>query len=277
MKIGAHLSIAKGHAQALTEIIQMGGNALQIFSQSPRNWGDGVFISEETAEAFKKKKKELGINPVYFHASYLVNLADGDRIGAFSRRTLIAELKAASLMDIRGTIVHLGSFKEEKTDGKFRTLIANIKEILAATPENTGFIIENAGNNKIGKDIEEIRTIIEEVGSDRVKVCLDTCHLHAAGYDLRTEILTDFFLDDFEKKIGLNKLEVFHINDSRDEFGSGRDRHENLGEGRVGTDVFRLLVNHPKVKHLPFIIETPGFQKKGPDKRNMDILKGLIG
>lgn len=269
------MSISGGYANALDNLVNIGGNCLQIFSTSPRNWVSGEIESSE-AENFIETKKRLGVEPIYFHASYLINLADGERVGDFSKKSLIAELSIADRLKVKGSIVHLGSFKNEKSEEKYQTLLANIAEVLEDTPADTLFIIENAGNQKIGKDLDEITRIIKDLKDDRVRVCLDTCHLHAAGYNLSTPEELEYFLYDFDSKIGLSKLELIHANDSRDDFGSGRDRHENIGEGKVGTGVFKLLVNHPKTNHLPFIIETPGFDQKGPDKKNLDILKELV-
>lgn len=283
IKLGAHVSTAGGFEKALTHLSDIGGNVLQIFSASPRGWNfaktDPLQISR-----FKEVKANLHINDVYFHASYLINLADGEKTGHMSKLSLIAELKVASVLGVKGSIIHLGSFKKNKTNEKYNILIKNIKEVLAQTPENTFFIIENAGNNKIGQSLDEIAQIITDVETPRrdvstqrrLRVCLDTCHLFSAGFDLREGDKLTAFLDEFDKKIGLEKLEVWHLNDSRDPFASGRDRHENIGEGTIGLDEFRLILNHPKLKHLPFIIETPGFDGNGPDKKNLDILKSLL-
>lgn len=272
MKIGAHQSIAGGYIHALDRIKNIGGNCLQIFSSSPRGW-NFTKLDEVRMVMFLEKKSELIIDPIYFHASYLVNLADSGRIGSMSRLSLIAELNVAPKLKIKGSIIHLGSFKNNID---FIPLIKNIKEILEKTPSDSLFIIENAGNKKIGKNLAEIAEIINQVGNPRVRVCLDTCHLHSAGYDLTSKQKLDNFLLHFDKLIGLQKLELIHLNDSKDKFNSGRDRHENIGNGTLGLTVFKLLLNHPMTRNLPFIIETPGFADAGPDKRNLDILKSLF-
>lgn len=275
IRLGAHVSTAGGFEKTLTHLSNIGGNVLQIFSASPRGWN---FAKTDPIQSscFKEAKEKLRVDPVYFHASYLINLADGEKTGYMSKLSLIAELKAASTLGVKGSIIHLGSFKDSKTDEKYNILIKNIKEILAQTPEDTYFIAENAGNRKIGQSLDEITSIIRDVDNPRMKVCLDTCHLFSAGFDLREGDKLTAFLDEFDKKIGLEKLEVWHLNDSRDPFYSGRDRHENIGAGTIGLDEFRLILNHPKLKHLPFIIETPGFDGNGPDKKNLEILKSLI-
>lgn len=283
--LGAHLSISGGYHKALESINEKGGNCLQIFSASPRAWNFAK-PSEEMINEFMKAKQRLNIDPVYFHASYLINLAWNNRIGQLSKQLLKHELKLASKLGIKGSIVHLGSYKKEVTRldlelqdkgfGKYDDLTVHIKEILDETPKNTLFMIENAGNNKIGKKLDEISVIIEQVDNARVKVCLDTCHLYSSGYDLSTKENLDQFLEAFDSLIGLERLELFHFNDSKDPFNSGRDRHENIGKGTVPIETFRLIMTHPKLKHLPCIIETPGFDDKGPDKQNLDILKSLL-
>lgn len=283
-RIGAHVSIDEGHSAALDRIAAMGGNCLQIFSISPMAW-QRAKLADDAIQTFINRKQELGIDPVYFHATYLVNLADTDRIGQSSVKALISELELASRMKIRGSIVHLGSFKEKEKENpmmidlfpdKYKTLVENIGTIIEATPDDTVFILENAGNRKIGRTMDEVFRIVKDIQSNRLKVCLDTCHLHAAGYKLDTRDDFERFLDIFDKGIGLEKIELWHMNDSRDPFGSLRDRHENLGEGFVGITVFQNIATNPATKHIPMIIETPGFDNKGPDKENLDILKGFI-
>ncbi|NTU46861.1 deoxyribonuclease IV [Candidatus Roizmanbacteria bacterium] len=280
MNIGAHVSTAGGFSKALEKLSQMGGTALQCFSTSPRGWNSAV-VSEDAAYEFRKKKQELGIDPVYFHASYLINLADSGSTGHLSKQVLTAELNTAHAMDVRGSIIHLGSYKDSKQiasslfppERNYEGMIQNIQEVLQNTPPSTLFIIENAGNRKVGLTLEEIGTIVQKVNSLRVKICLDTCHLHAAGYDLTTQDKLDSFLKKFDQLIGLDRLEVFHVNDSKDPFGSYHDKHENIGYGSVGTDVFRLVLNDPRTKNLPFILEVPGIKNEGPDKENIDILR----
>jgi len=272
MKFGAHVSISGGYIGAIEKVHEIGGNALQIFSTSPRGWNFAK-VDTDVVEEFKKTKKQLNVDPVYFHASYLINLANTEKGGELSRSSLIHELKLASMMDVRGSIVHLGSFKNNPD---LNVVASAINEILSKTPPNTLFMIENAGNKKIGKDLTEIAALIKLINNKRVRVCLDTCHMYSAGYDISTHKNLEEFLKRFDHAIGLDRLEVIHVNDSRDPYDSGRDRHENIGQGTLTLEPFRLLLNDPKTNHLPFIIETPGFDDNGPDKKNLDILKKLV-
>ncbi len=275
MKLGAHQSISGGYSEALKRISNIGGNCLQIFSSSPRGWNFAK-PSEDEIKKFLTLNSSLLISPIYFHATYLINLADDSRIGHMSKLSLITELNLASKLNIKGSIIHLGSYKNQVSSIKYEVLIKNIKEILEKTPKDTFFIIENAGNRKIGQTLEEISQIVKDVDNSRVRICFDTCHLFSNGYQFDNDNELNIFLDKLEKLDLLDKLEVWHINDSRDEFDSGHDRHDNIGSGKMKIEEFKTLLNHSKTKNFPFIIETPGFDGNGPDKKNLDILKSLI-
>lgn len=270
--IGAHLSIAGGFTNALNKTTEIGGNCLQIFSSSPRQW-QRYPVSEEAITSFKSLRDTENIDPIYFHASYLVNLADENYIGERSRSALITELQLASRMGVKGSIIHLGSFKDNAKN--YDILFKNILDILQNTPKHTLFIIENAGNKKIGANLEEIAFIIKNLNNPRVKVCLDTCHLFASGYDVSTKELFEKYFSEFDKSIGIDRLELFQINDSKDTLGSFRDRHENIGEGTIPPETFRLLLTDQRTRNLPFLLETPGFDKNGPDLENVNRLKSF--
>ncbi len=274
LRIGAHLSIAGGYSQALTRAVKIGANALQIFSASPRGW-NFANPTETEIERFKEKAKELDIKPVYFHASYLINLANTERIGETSKKMLINELRVAQKVGVVGSIIHLGSFKGNKTDDAYKSFIKNISDVLENIPSDVLFIAENSAVNKIGKELNELAQIVTDLKDERLKICLDTCHLFAAGYPIHTKEGLEETLNEFDKLIGLDKLEVVHLNDSRDVFGSTRDRHANIGQGYIREEAFGNIINHPQLRDLPFIIETPGFQGGGPDKDNIQILKNL--
>jgi len=275
IKLGAHQSISGGYTEALKRITNIGGNCLQIFSSSPRGWNFAKPTEEEIRE-FRIQNSELSIDPIYFHATYLINLADDGRIGHASKQSLISEMNLAPRLGIKGSIIHLGSYKGESSPTKYITLITNIKEILEKTPKESLFIIENAGNRKIGQTLEEISQIVKDVNRPRVRICFDTCHLFSNGYKFDTNQELDIFLAKLAKLEINNIVELWHINDSRDEFDSGHDRHENIGQGKMNVDEFKILLNHSKTKSYPFIIETPGFDGNGPDKKNLDILKSMI-
>ena len=288
LKLVAHQSIAGGYSEALKRINNINGNCLQIFSSSPRGWNFAK-INDAEIKQFLILNSKFSISPIYFHATYLINLADDGRIGHASKQSLISEMNLAPKLGIKGSIIHLGSFKEKKQlpienyliddrpqDNKYKVLIANIREILDKTPKESLFIIENAGNRKIGQTLEEISQIVKDVNNPRVKVCFDTCHLFSNGYKFDTNQELDIFLAKLAKLKINNIVELWHVNDSRDEFDSGHDRHDNIGQGEIGIEEFKVLLNHQQTKNFPFIIETPGFDGNGPDKKNLDILKSLV-
>lgn len=270
--IGAHVSIAKGFAGAAVHTRAIGAAAIQMFSSSPHQWGRSREDETDIA-AFVKLADMRGVVPRYFHASYLLNLADEGRVGKISATTLAREMILAPKLGVRGSVVHVGSWKGAPPD--WDRLAGVVRDILKQTPEETFFIMENSGTRKIGVALEDIAALAKRVKNPRFKVCLDTCHLFTAGYDIRTREKLDRFLDLFDAKVGMERLELWHVNDSRDPFSSFRDRHENIGEGTIGLEPFRALLNHPKAKKLPFILETPGFDGEGPDKKNVEILKRL--
>ena len=191
--------------------------------------------------------------------------------------SLISEMNLAPKLSVRGSIIHLGSYKNQVSSIKYEVLIKNIKEILDKTPKESLFIIENAGNRKIGQTLEEISQIVKGINSPRVRICFDTCHLFSNGYRFNNNDELDLFFAKLAKLKINNIIELWHVNDSRDEFNSGHDRHENIGQGTIGPEEFKVLVNHKKTKNYPFIIETPGFDGNGPDKKNLDILKSFVG
>lgn len=279
MNLGAHKSISGGFDKAVQRVNDIGGNCLQIFSTSPRRW---LFTerTEQEIEDFKQAREDHSVNPVYFHASYLINLANFGEVANKSKQSLIHELNLASELNIEGSVVHTGSFKKREDEslremGDYEKLIENIQEVINNIPDDVYFLAENSANQKIGKCLKDLQVIVEDVGSDQLRVCLDTCHLHASGYDLSSARNYEQFLEKFDKLIGLDKLELWHLNDSRDELGDFRDRHENIGEGHVGMEVFRQIINHEQTKDIPLIAETPGFDGNGPDQKNIEKLKQL--
>jgi len=275
IKLGAHLSIAGGWDKALDKAAKIGANCLQIFSGSPRLWARPQ-PDPDQIKAFKTKRQKLNIDPVVFHALYLINLAAFNQTAQKSVKVLAEELQLAERLGVMGSVVHLGSFLKHNPQLAYQELLKNMTQVLATAPPNVYFIIENAAGNKIGQSLDQIFQIFNDIKDKRLRLCWDTCHGFAAGIDLSSPDKLDRLLDQIDQHIGFDKLVLWHFNDSRDPFNSGRDRHENIGAGYIGLDTFRTIINHPTASRIPMIIETPGFDKKGPDKQNLDILKSLI-
>ena len=280
-RLGAHVSIAGGLDQAVKRVVALGGNALQIFSSSPRMWL-AAKPAKESIAAFRKACADSDVKPVFIHAKYLVNLAsDKKSLEEISVKSLIHDLNVANAIDAKGVVVHLGSHQGRGFEQVLDQLIKNIKLVLQGSLGSSMFLIENSAGQKgkIASQLDEISLILKAINNGRLGWCLDTCHAWAAGYTVgeasgNTLIENDIVKQAKSLKI-LDKLMVLHVNDSRDGFGSGRDRHENLGEGLMGKDTLSAYVNHPDLKHLPLIIEVPGFDGNGPDKKNLDVLKSL--
>jgi len=275
LRLGGHLSIAGGYDKALDRSVAIGGNSLQIFAGSPRLWKRPQ-VDTGVIDRFKTKSEQLDIKPIFFHASYLVNLAALNDVADKSIEILVWELKLASQLGIVGSVVHLGSFLKHDPQVAYPELIKNISRVLDQSPSTVSFIIENSAGNKVGRSLAEIFRIIKDLKDNRVKLCWDTCHGFAAGIDLASKDKLDRFLDQINSNVGLDRLVLWHFNDSKDPFNSGRDRHANIGEGYLGLATFRTIINHPIANQKPMIIETPGFDNQGPDKKNLDLLKSLI-
>jgi len=280
-RIGAHLSIASGLDKAVESIVEKGGNCLQIFSGSPRGWQMRL-PSQAEAKSFRDLCKKKDVRPVFIHAKYLINLgSDKSKLVEISKQSLIHDLRVAEMIGAKGVIVHLGSHQGRGWQSVKQQLARGINDILRATPKPTELMIENSAGQKgkIASQLKEIRFLFQAVRSMRLSWCLDSCHAWAAGYSLgkvRQLLIQNDIVEEAERLRILDRLGCVHVNDSRDEFGCGRDRHENLGKGKLGLEGLKKYVNHPKLKHLPMIIETPGFGGLGPDKRNLEILKSLV-
>ena len=279
MKIGAHVSTSGGPASCFERAEALGAEAAQIFLTPPQQWRSSK-VEPEQAQAFRDRAAVSDCGPVFVHGVYLINLATTDETMLLrSTSSLKSALTSCGNLGIKGVIFHLGSHKGQGLDSVFAQICRATTEVLEATPADTWFILENsagAGGN-IGSSFADLGRIIREVGSDRVKVCLDTQHSYAAGYDLATAEGLEMAMTEFDREVGFDRLVAVHANDSKVELGSGRDRHENIGEGRIGLEGFRRLLHHKGFEDVPFLLEVPGFgtDAKGPDKQNVDILKQL--
>lgn len=277
-RIGVHVSISKGLVEALEKAQAMGANCIQIFSSPPQSFIPPKFSDADCA-AFKKRAIQLDILPVFIHATYLVNLgSDKDTLLKLSIKSLMDDLNFAGKIGAKGVIVHTGSHKGKGFMVALPTVVNSIKEILSGTPEATKLYLEIAsgGGGKIGSTFAELKALLDGVKTARLGICLDTAHMFAAGYAFDTTEKVAALEDKITATVGWEKVECMHANDSKVELGSGRDRHENIGKGLIGKKPLQLLLRHEKFGKLPWILETPGFADKGPDKQNLDILKSLV-
>lgn len=275
-RIGGHVSCSGGIENAITNTLLIGGNCMQIFAGSPRMWVRSLY-NESVAAKFKLKVKENDLGPVFIHALYLTNLAsDNDELVRKSKRALITDLTNSSLIGSAGVVLHIGSHQGRGWQDSKDACIANIKDVLSATPQDSNLLLENSAGQK-GKvgSFEELHDILSAIDDPRLRVCLDTAHSFEAGYNFGTDEGLNIWIKDIGKYIA-NRLDVLHLNDSKTPVGSGRDMHQNIGDGYIGETGIKRIINHPVVARLPLILEVPGLEGTGPDKANIDRVKSLI-
>ncbi len=276
VKIGGHVSAAGGIDLAIERTLAIGGNCLQIFVTSPRQWRKTTITDDQVAR-FKAGMDEHKLAPAVIHAMYLLNLAsDSKELLEQSIDALAHALTTADRIGALGVVYHTGSRKDRDPEESVSQAVSSMKEILRRAPGTSQLIVEvSAGEKgKIGS-FEEIGRMVREVGSDRVRVCIDTCHAFAAGYDLRTAAGIKDMLKEFDTKIGIERLTVIHANDSKFGLGEKRDRHENIGQGHIGTAGFKALLHTPELRKLPWLLEVPGDTGDGPDAPNVKRLQEL--
>ena len=259
--MGLHISISGGLHKAVERAKDRGCDVFQIFSQSPRSW-NSKDLSEDEAREFVSSLVESGLALAVDHMPYLPNLASPkDDVHERSIETLKSELMRCQMLHIPHLVSHLGSHLGAGWDEGFKRIVEAIDKGLSQADNGVMLLLENTAGtkNSMGSSFEEIATIIDAFDAlrPRLGVCLDTCHLFAAGYELRTPEGLQATLNQFQELIGLEKLMLLHINDCRGTMGSHLDRHEHIGLGHIGENGFRLILRHPDLNDLPMILETP--------------------
>ena len=259
--MGLHISISGGLHKAVERAKDRGCDVFQIFSQSPRSW-NSKDLSEDEAREFVSSLVESGLALAVDHMPYLPNLASPkDDVHERSIETLKSELMRCQMLHIPHLVSHLGSHLGAGWDEGFKRIVEAIDKGLSQADNGVMLLLENTAGtkNSMGSSFEEIATIIDAFDAlrPRLGVCLDTCHLFAAGYELRTPEGLQATLNQFQELIGLERLKLLHINDCRGTMGSHLDRHEHIGLGHIGENGFRLILRHPDLNDLPMILETP--------------------
>lgn len=255
----------------------MGAETIQIFASSPQGWAFKP-ITPAVVTAFREKAAKTGIGPVFLHCIYLVNLGSPTEENlAKSVQALINYTQAAGEIGAAGVIFHAGSHRGAGFQGIFDQAIRAVEQVLKASSENVWLVIENSAGmgQHIGSSFQELGQMMKALASPQVKVCLDTQHLFAAGYNVCEKDGLEQTMEEFDREIGLANLVAVHANDSKTAFASGVDRHENVGQGHMGLEGFRVIMSHPAFREVPFLLEVPGADGKGPDKANLDVLKRL--
>ena len=272
MLIGAHVSPAGGPANAIERGREKGCRAIQIFNQSPRQWKPTVYSDDQVA-AYHEAQGGSRVDALLIHAVYLLNPATTDRaMRAKTRTSLVASLQAGDALGADAVVLHAGSAKTGTVKPAIKRAGKVIAEALSES-ENCPLHLENTAGagGTLGRSFEELQRMIELAGGgDRLGVCLDSCHLLASGYDIRTaEGLSDV-LDRFEEVVGLERLGSLHVNDSMTPLGSNRDRHINLGEGEIGADGIAAFLSEPRFDGLPVIFEGPGHKGKAVELEDIE-------
>ncbi len=287
---GAHQSIAGGYHKAVERAVETGCQTLQVFTRNINQWQTKP-ISAEEAAAFRQAVKEAKLAFVVAHDSYLINPAAADAtLRKKSIAGLVEELERAETLGIPWVVAHPGAAGEQPVAKAVERAARGIATALRQTAGlRAGILIETtAGQGScLGASFEEIGTMLDLIDAEpglrrRVGVCLDTCHVFAAGYPLFPQAALDATLAAFDRAIGLGRLKCIHANDSKKDLGSRVDRHEAIGQGKIGREAFRLLVNDPRLAGIPLVLETP---KEGPDgkptpardRANLALLRRLAG
>ena len=277
MKVGAHVSTAGGLSTAFKRAQDIGAETIQIFGSPPQSWRRKEPNDEETA-TFRARMAETGIEPVFIHAIYLINLATlNPELLAKSIDSLSFSVGLCSRIGALGIIFHVGSHKGAGFEKMLPQIVAAVQQVLEATPDDAWVILENSAGmgGSVGSKLTELGAIMRGVGSPRVKACFDTEHAYAAGYDVADKGGLEAALEELDRELGLDNLVAVHANDSKIALGAGVDRHDNIGEGHIGRKGFEVIMAHPALRDIPFLLEVPGFQGEGPDKENVDILKAV--
>jgi deoxyribonuclease-4 len=255
-----HVSITGAIDQAADRAKELTCNTFQMFTRNPRGWKFRKLDSEEVAE-FKRKTSAYNLAPAVSHMPYLPNLSSPKKaIYNKSVKSLIAELDRCAMLRIPYVVTHLGSHLGKGADIGLERLVGAVNQAISASKGDVMLLLENTAGtkNSMGSSFEDIRKILDRVKEEnRVGLCFDTAHAFAAGYDLRTpEAVAETFRK-FDQVLGLRLLKVVHLNDSKGDLGSGRDRHEHIGLGYIGDNGFRALLKHEAIRELPLIMETP--------------------
>lgn len=276
MKFGAHVSISENIHKAIDRGRSLGCETIQIFHANPRQW-QGTSYSRRELEIFRKKRKESEIESVFCHTIYLLNLSSPEQyVYKKSIHSLVDSLRFAQNVKSQGVVTHLGSHLGRGVKFGIQNIISAINYALESVKGGVPILLENSagGGTKIGGNLEEIAQIIKGIRhKSRIFVCLDTAHTFQYGYDIKN---LDSFLLEFDKTIGLDKLCLLHLNDSKTPFASHHDQHENIGGGFLGIRFFKELVNDKKLQHLPAILETPNFKNIEADRGNLDKIRKLV-
>ncbi len=257
LNIGCHLSASKGYYNMGKEAVSIGANTFQFFTRNPRG-GKAKEVDIKDVEKFLNLSKENNFCKILAHAPYTINVCSADEnIRKFGIDTMKDDLKNLEFVPGNMYNFHPGSHVGQGEEVGIKLIIEALNDVLNENQQTTVLLETMAGKGtEVGKTFEQLKQIIDGVDlKDKLGVCLDTCHVYDAGYDIVNDL--DGVLKKFDTVIGLDKLNAIHLNDDKNPFGSHKDRHEKIGEGSIGIEAFEKIINHPKLRNLPFYLETP--------------------
>jgi deoxyribonuclease IV len=275
MRIGVHVRVSGGYVKAVEYARATGSTAMQIFSSNARSYRPSR-IDVPALQSFAALRAQAGIEPCVIHTSYLINLASDDpKKYQGSLALLRADLATAAAGEIAYVNTHVGSYGDRDRNEGFAAVVAGLEVVLADIAPNVRLVLENSAGagNLAGGTIEELASFLDAVNHPQLGVCLDTAHAWAAGYAIDTSEGVERFVEAAERHIGLERLHLFHFNDTEVPLGASRDRHFHIGEGLIGYDGFRALLAHPELQTKTAILETPG--ELEDDIRNMNTILAL--
>ena len=280
MRFGVHVSIRGKIADAVERAASRGCETFQIFSRNPRGW-QAKPLTDEDAALFRERRKEAGLAPAAVHTLYLMNLASpDDALYAKSIKSFGTDLERATKLGVEYLVAHLGNYKESSPEAGVNRVVKAINTVLK--PGGAGepkLLFENTvgAGTQVGEKISELAELFDRTKvKERVGLCFDTCHAFAAGYNVATKKGLDGFLKQIDDAFGLEMLMLVHLNDCKGDLGSRLDRHEHIGKGKMGLEAFRMIVNHPKLRHLPAIMETPMKRDPEDDLVNLATVRKLV-
>jgi deoxyribonuclease-4 len=274
MLIGAHVSPAGGLDKAVARGAERGCQAIQIFNQSPRMWRPTAYDEDDFAACRAALREHRGVKAILIHAVYLLNCASTDReIRDESRASLIQSLRVGEGIGAHGVVLHPGSAKQGHVGQAIKRAGTLIGEALGETQSCPLQLEDTAGaGGTLGRSFTELADLLQAGGgSPRLGVCLDSCHLLASGYDIRTPDGLSEALDRFESEVGLDRLHSLHLNDSQTPLGSNRDRHANIGTGELGESGCAAFLSEPRFEALPCVLETQGPERQGPTAEEVEL------
>jgi len=277
MHLGAHVSSSGGIHTAIDRIEAMGGDAVQLFTQSPRTWRP-TNHDPENLDRFRTRRDEASIQDVVCHALYLLNLASPkDDFYEKSVNALGNTIDVACAIGADAVVFHVGSHQGAGFDAGLERVLPALRVALERCSGPTWLLMENTAGtgDTIGRSIDELATIVDRLDRHpKLGICLDSCHLYATGYDVTDRDALDRLIDDVNEQIGLDRLRALHANDSKAPLGSNRDRHDNIGDGLMGEQL-GVFLSHPQLQGLPTVLEVPGKNGQGPDADEVRKLKEL--